>query len=53
MIALGKKWRLPSDRNLGESFDNLALRRASMPVFCHTTAKLIFTAKYSNEYSVG
>jgi len=53
MIALGKKWRLLSDRNLGESFDNLALRRASMPMFCHTTAKWIFTEKYSNEYVIG
>jgi hypothetical protein len=25
MIALGKKWRLPSDRSWGGSFDSLAL----------------------------
>jgi len=27
MVALGKKWRLPSDRSLGGSFENLALCR--------------------------
>lgn len=27
MVALGKKWSLPSDRSLGGSFENLALCR--------------------------